>query len=188
MKNQKISNWVNLKEILEWKFKEFKILKEINDKIRNRFNEFKSKRNYHEIELKILEIRIFWIDYYKDFKYEENLKKDINAVWILLYKTDEKIKDKVPKKNWNNFIDQDLVLNYIKISEVVLNYTDIKSVRKNIKCPFHKDKSPSMKLYQDTNSFYCFSCWRAGNVINFIQQIEWLSFYESLKFLQNNYL
>ena len=35
-------------------------------------------------------------------------------------------------------------------------------------CPFHKDRHPSMKLYDD--HFYCFGCGDAGDVIDFCQE------------------
>lgn len=31
-----------------------------------------------------------------------------------------------------------------------------------IACPFHDDKSPSLKVYPETNSFNCFGCGAAG--------------------------
>ena len=38
-------------------------------------------------------------------------------------------------------------------------------------CPFHKDHDPSMKIYSETNSFYCFGCHVSGSVIDLIAQI-----------------
>lgn len=40
--------------------------------------------------------------------------------------------------------------------------------RISIKCPFHRDKSPSCVIYPD-NSYYCFGCTAHGNnVIDFV--------------------
>src|SRR5690554_3049973 len=41
-----------------------------------------------------------------------------------------------------------------------------------IKCPFHDDKDPSLKVYTTTNTFNCFGCGKAGDVIEFIQLKE----------------
>lgn len=41
-----------------------------------------------------------------------------------------------------------------------------------IKCPFHDDKDPSLKVYTSTNTFNCFGCGKAGDVIEFIQLKE----------------
>lgn len=39
-----------------------------------------------------------------------------------------------------------------------------------ISCPFHKEKTASMKIYQD--SFYCFGCGKAGDVFTFVQKMD----------------
>ena len=31
-----------------------------------------------------------------------------------------------------------------------------------LKCPFHDDKDPSLKIYPETNTFNCFGCGAAG--------------------------
>lgn len=35
------------------------------------------------------------------------------------------------------------------------------------RCPFHNEKTASLKIYPDTNSFYCFGCHASGDVIDF---------------------
>ncbi len=39
-----------------------------------------------------------------------------------------------------------------------------------LKCPFHNDNTPSLKIYKDTHTFHCFGCGANGDVIEFIQQ------------------
>ena len=41
-----------------------------------------------------------------------------------------------------------------------------------IKCPFHGDEDPSLKIYLKTNTFNCFGCGAAGDVIEFIERYE----------------
>jgi DNA primase len=36
-----------------------------------------------------------------------------------------------------------------------------------IACPFHDDKSPSLKIYAETNTFNCFGCGATGDAIEF---------------------
>ena len=49
------------------------------------------------------------------------------------------------------------------------------------KCPFHEEKQPSFTVYPQTNSYYCFSCHKGGDSINFIMQLEGLSFVDAVK-------
>lgn len=37
-------------------------------------------------------------------------------------------------------------------------------------CPFHADKRPSMKVYDD--GYYCFSCGNGGDAIKFVARME----------------
>ena len=50
-------------------------------------------------------------------------------------------------------------------------------------CPFHSEKTPSMVVYGDTQSFYCFGCGAGGDVISFIMRIENLDYVEAVKLL-----
>ena len=36
-----------------------------------------------------------------------------------------------------------------------------------INCPAHADEKPSLKIYPESDSFYCFSCMAGGSVIDF---------------------
>ena len=38
-------------------------------------------------------------------------------------------------------------------------------------CPFHNEKSGSLHIYDDTQSFYCFGCAASGDVIDFIERM-----------------
>lgn len=49
-----------------------------------------------------------------------------------------------------------------------------------IKCPFHEDDKPSLKVYTDTNTFNCFGCGANGDVIEFIQKKENLNKHQAL--------
>lgn len=47
-------------------------------------------------------------------------------------------------------------------------------------CPKHSDSDPSLCISPDKNLFYCFSCHRGGNIINWLMSYEGLSFNESV--------
>ena len=61
-------------------------------------------------------------------------------------------------------------LNRIPISNVC-NKLDIQIVRgKQALCFMHDDHKPSMAIYMDTNSWYCFTCGKGGGVIDLVAQ------------------
>ena len=60
------------------------------------------------------------------------------------------------------------------IVDVISRYTELKKTGKEYvgKCPFHEENHPSFQVSQQKQVFYCFSCQRKGDLINFIMQIE----------------
>ena len=50
-------------------------------------------------------------------------------------------------------------------------------------CPFHSEKTPSFSVSRDKQIYHCFGCGKGGGVINFIMEIENLSFPEAVEFL-----
>jgi DNA primase len=57
--------------------------------------------------------------------------------------------------------------------EKVLAHYNLRPDRHNfLKCPFHGDEDPSLKIYPGTNTFNCFGCGAAGDVIEFIEKYD----------------
>lgn len=48
-------------------------------------------------------------------------------------------------------------------------------------CPFHSEKTASLKIYKD--SFYCFGCHEHGDIFTFVQKMDNCSFKEAYKSL-----
>ena len=46
-----------------------------------------------------------------------------------------------------------------------------------VRCPFHEDRTPSMKLYED--HFYCFGCGKHGDVISLVAELFAIPPYEA---------
>lgn len=63
----------------------------------------------------------------------------------------------------------------VSIKQVYERYTgtpiDRFHRRGNVSCPFHDDVKPSFHLYEDTNSFHCFSCKKSGSSIDLYMNI-----------------
>ena len=50
-------------------------------------------------------------------------------------------------------------------------------------CPFHSEKTPSFSVSPDKQFYHCFGCGKGGGVINFIMDIENLSYPDAVRFL-----
>lgn len=51
------------------------------------------------------------------------------------------------------------------------------------RCPLHEDKHPSLTVYPDQQSWYCFQCNTGGDVISFIQAVENCDFRQAVAIL-----
>lgn len=50
-------------------------------------------------------------------------------------------------------------------------------------CPFHGEKTASFSVAPEKGIFYCFGCHKGGGVVNFIMEIENLSYPDAVRFL-----
>ena len=73
----------------------------------------------------------------------------------------------------------------LSITEVLQHYEVTLIKNKQCLCPFHDDKTPSMQVYPDTNTVYCFSgnCSKSGkpiDVIDFIMYKESITKHQAI--------
>lgn len=73
---------------------------------------------------------------------------------------------------------KDEIKNLITMKDIMSKY-GIKHKGNMYNCPFHKDQNASAKFYR--NSFYCFSCNKTGDLIQFIQLLYNLTFQEAMQ-------
>lgn len=61
--------------------------------------------------------------------------------------------------------------------------------RYNMKCPLpnHKDSTPSFRIYEHKNDWYCFWCKCWGNAIDFIREYKWVENRVAVKDFINNF-
>ena len=55
------------------------------------------------------------------------------------------------------------------------------------RCPFHSEKTGSFKVDADLGLYYCFGCGAHGDMINFVMEMEKLSFAEAVKYIADMY-
>ena len=50
-------------------------------------------------------------------------------------------------------------------------------------CPFHKEKTASFTVNPDLKTYYCFGCHKGGTVVNFVMEMDKISFPEAVELL-----
>ncbi len=85
----------------------------------------------------------------------------------------------------DSFIEE--LLERSEISDVVSAYVHLARKGGNLfgLCPFHNEKTPSFSVSPDKQIYHCFGCGKGGGVINFIMEIENLSYPDAVRFLAN---
>ena len=71
------------------------------------------------------------------------------------------------------------------IEEVVGQYVSLKRSGANMfgLCPFHGEKTASFSVAPDKGIYYCFGCHKGGNAVNFMMEIEGLSYPDAVRSL-----
>ncbi len=71
------------------------------------------------------------------------------------------------------------------IVSVISSYVELKPKGRRLwgLCPIHGEKTPSFSVSPDKQLFYCFGCHAGGSVIQFVMDMERLSFPEAVRFL-----
>ena len=54
-------------------------------------------------------------------------------------------------------------------------------------CPFHNEKTPSLKLYDGNRGFYCFGCGEHGSIIDFVMRYFGLDFQSAISKLNDDF-
>ncbi len=81
------------------------------------------------------------------------------------------------------FIDELVAQN--PIEDVVGQYVSLKRSGANMfgLCPFHGEKTASFSVAPDKGIYYCFGCHKGGGVVNFMMEVEGLSYPDAVRAL-----
>lgn len=77
------------------------------------------------------------------------------------------------------------IKNTTKMVEVLRRYGLEANRHGMICCPFHNERHPSMKVYED--SFYCFACGAHGDIFDFVQLMDRCDFKTAFRTLGGEY-
>ena len=82
-----------------------------------------------------------------------------------------------------SFIDELVARN--PIEDVVGQYVSLKRSGSNLfgLCPFHGEKTASFSVAPDKGIYYCFGCHKGGGAINFMMELEGLSYPDAVRAL-----
>ncbi len=82
-----------------------------------------------------------------------------------------------------SFIDELVARN--PIEEVVGQYVSLKRSGSNLfgLCPFHGEKTASFSVAPDKGIYYCFGCHKGGGPVNFMMEVEGLSYPDAVRAL-----
>ena len=82
-----------------------------------------------------------------------------------------------------SFIDELLARN--PIEEVVGRHVNLRRSGSNLfgLCPFHGEKTASFSVAPDKGIYYCFGCHKGGGAINFVMELEGLSYPDAVRAL-----
>jgi len=54
-------------------------------------------------------------------------------------------------------------------------------------CPFHHEKTPSFTVDPDRKYYYCFGCHKGGSIVDFVMEMDKLSFPEAIEILAKRF-
>ena len=81
------------------------------------------------------------------------------------------------------------IMDSTKIEEVVSEFVTLKKRGINYigLCPFHNDSHPSFSVSPTRGICHCFTCGKGGNAVNFLMELEQMSYPDALRWLAKKY-
>ena len=73
----------------------------------------------------------------------------------------------------------DVVSEFVSLKKRGVNYIGL--------CPFHNDSHPSFSVSPARGICHCFTCGKGGNAINFLMELEQMTYPDALRWLANKY-
>ncbi len=83
----------------------------------------------------------------------------------------------------------DQIYSHLHIEDVVGEYVNLKKKGANLLglCPFHDEKTPSFTVSPSKNIYKCFGCSKGGNGVDFLMELESMTYPEALRHIAKMY-
>lgn len=83
----------------------------------------------------------------------------------------------------------DKIMDAADIVDVISEFVNLRRAGASYKglCPFHDDHTPSFSVSPSRGVYKCFTCGKAGNVVQFVMDYEQLSYPDALRWLARRY-
>ncbi|MBQ2045672.1 MAG: DNA primase [Muribaculaceae bacterium] len=81
------------------------------------------------------------------------------------------------------------ILDTADIVDVVSDFVSLKRRGANYigLCPFHNERTPSFSVSKSKGICKCFSCGKGGSPVNFLMELEQMSYHDALRYLAKKY-
>ena len=86
---------------------------------------------------------------------------------------DQSTVDRIVETSQTQIID--VVSEFVSLRRRGVNYIG--------NCPFHNEKTPSFTVSPHKGIYKCFGCGKGGNAVNFLMDVEQISFVDAIKYL-----
>lgn len=90
-----------------------------------------------------------------------------------------RIKEETVTRIYDTLDIVDVVGDFVSLKKRGTNFTGL--------CPFHNEKTPSFAVSPAKGIYKCFGCGKGGNAVDFVMEIESMSYVEALRYLADKY-
>ncbi len=76
-----------------------------------------------------------------------------------------------------------------KVEEIIGDFISLKKKGNNLwaNCPFHNERTPSFSVSPNKGFYKCFGCDAKGDAINFLMELEGMTFIDAIRYLGKKY-
>ena len=126
--------------------------------------------------------------------YKPSLSKEENECYLNLYSLLETCKQKGILYKYHPSTISKLILNTSLLPLILANRIKFHKIRMTgqngylFSCQFHSENTPSLKISDASNQYYCYGCGKSGNTIEYIKRMENLSYTNAVELIMRVFL